>query len=118
MNSEFVQMFLISKADKLPSNKMESLKREMQYLTIDEEDKLLGLHLKNPLVALLLSLMFGVVGFDRMYIGQIGKGILKLILTLLVFGLMWVVYDYFAIMKKTREINYKKLKKVLKKLNY
>ena len=45
---------------------------------------------KDWLVALLLSILVGVVGVDRFYLGKTGTGILKLI-TGGGFGIWWLV---------------------------
>lgn len=52
--------------------------------------------LKSAKTALLLSLFFGELGFDRMYLGYWGLGILKLI-TAGGIGIWWV-YDAAKIM--------------------
>ena len=58
---------------------------------------------KNPTVALILSLVVGVLGVDRFYIGSIALGVLKLI-TFGGFGI-WGLIDWFLIMGAARKKN-------------
>ena len=58
---------------------------------------------KNPTTALILGLLFGTIGVDRLYIGDIGLGIAKL----LTLGglLIWALIDLFLIMGAARARN-------------
>jgi len=58
---------------------------------------------KSEAVALALSLFLGMLGIDRMYLGQILIGILKLI-TCGGFGI-WTFIDWFLIMGAARSKN-------------
>lgn len=58
---------------------------------------------KSNTVALVLSVLFGFLGLDRFYLGQITLGLLKL-LTLGGCGI-WVVSDWFLIVSATRVKN-------------
>ncbi len=49
----------------------------------------------DPNIALILSIFLGGLGIDRMYVGQIGLGVLKL-LTAGGLGIWWLV-DLFLI---------------------
>ena len=58
---------------------------------------------KDPEGALILSLLFGVLGIDRFYIGNIGLGVAKL---LTLGGLfIWAIIDWFIIRSATRAQN-------------
>ena len=55
---------------------------------------------KSWLVTLLLSIFLGQLGVDRFYLGKIGTGILKLLVTLVTFGLggwIWWIIDIVLI---------------------
>jgi len=58
---------------------------------------------KDRHVALVLSILAGVLGMDRFYLGNVRLGTLKL-LTVGVFGVL-AVLDWFRIMGKTDEVN-------------
>lgn len=58
---------------------------------------------KDPTLLLILSIFVGGLGVDRFFLGDIGMGILKL-LTGGVCGIL-TIYDWFTIMKKTKEYN-------------
>ena len=62
---------------------------------------------KDPITALIISLLGGGFGIDRFYIGDTSLGILKLI-TCGGFGI-WAIIDLFLIMNATREKNFQKL---------
>ncbi len=49
-----------------------------------------GVSRKNKIVALLLCIFFGVLGFHRFYVGKIGTGILYLF-TFGLFGIGWLI---------------------------
>lgn len=51
---------------------------------------------KNWLVALLLSIFLGTLGIDRFYLGHIGVGIAKLLLSWATFG-VWQLIDIVLI---------------------
>ena len=58
---------------------------------------------KSIEIALILSLLFGTLGIDRLYLGQIGLALLKLITC--GGGGIWTVIDWFLIMGATRAKN-------------
>lgn len=62
------------------------------------------MQLKDPTIALILSILLGYVGVDRFYIGDVGMGVGKL---LTCGGLyVWYIVDMFLIMDATRRKNY------------
>lgn len=58
---------------------------------------------KSMEIALILSLLFGSLGVDRLYLGQVGLGLLKFI----TFGGggIWTIIDWFLIIGATRAKN-------------
>ncbi len=98
----------------LPTEKLEELNTMYQEIK-DNEDIRYNLHnallkLKNPNVAHALSAL-GIFGADRFYIGDKSSGITKAC-TLGVLCIFWV-YDIFTIGKRTRYLNFLKLRKVM-----
>ncbi len=65
---------------------------------------------KNPTTVLIVSIFLGTLGIDRFMLGQTGLGIIKL-LTCGGAGI-WAFIDWFIIMGKTREINFRKFSQV------
>ncbi len=61
--------------------------------------------LHDPNILLLLSVFVGVLGIDRMYVGQIVLGILKL-LTLGGYFIWWII-DLITVVNRTKELNFK-----------
>jgi len=55
---------------------------------------------KNWVVALLLSIFLGGFGIDRFYLGHIGLGVAKLLLSWLTFGLWWLIDLILIAMRK------------------
>lgn len=51
---------------------------------------------KNWVAAMLLSLFLGTLGVDRFYLGQIGLGIAKLLLSWATFGI-WQIIDFLLV---------------------
>jgi TM2 domain-containing membrane protein YozV len=58
---------------------------------------------KDPIIVLVLSILVGGFGIDRIYIGDTTLGVLKLITC---GGLgIWTIIDWFLIMEATKEKN-------------
>lgn len=94
-------MVLMSIQDQLPDDPvvMMGLKQRLEGLPEHQKDQVLSrmslVKLKNPMVGIILSILLGGLGVDRFYIGDIGLGILKLILCAFVVGVIWYFIDVF-----------------------
>lgn len=69
-------------------------------------------NLKDPTIAMIISVLLGELGIDRFYIGDIGIGIGKLLVCLIVGSLtcgtlfwIWWLVDLFLIMGATKKKN-------------
>jgi len=69
-----------------------------------------GSEKKDRTVALILSLLVGVLGVDRFYVGDIALGVLKL-LTFGVCGILAVI-DWFLIMGRADDFNRNKAREI------
>lgn len=98
--------------NKLPAASFPVVKQRL--LTMDYNmANMLFAQMKDPTISIILSVLVGGYGIDRLYIGDVGLGILKL----LTCGgcCIWWFIDLFLIMDKTREKN---LEKILGNMGY
>ena len=111
LEQQKVDMFLMTNGEFLPEHKIPFVREKL--LTLDESKwgTLSTIQFKNPTTALLLSIFLGGWGVDRIYIGNTGMGIGKL-LTCGGFGI-WTIIDWFSISGSTKEQNYNKLQSYL-----
>lgn len=111
MEAQRVDLFLMNNSENLPSGKMAIMRDRLKSLPEDRWPLLLSLNFKNPIIALVLSFLVGEFGIDRIYVGQVGLGLLKLI-SCGGFGLWWLI-DLFLIMGAAKEENLKKVLMVM-----
>jgi len=72
--------------------------------------------LKDPTISLIISVLLGIYGIDRFYIGDVGLGVGKL-LTGGGCGVWWII-DIFLIMGATRQKNTERIMQMLAFNNY
>lgn len=110
-------MIVSSWDNKIPSEQVFNLQKTLESVDDSALSALSMIQLKDPVIGLLLGLFFGVFGADRFYKGDIGLGIVKLILTLTVFGLVisaiWVIADLFLVYSGIKRDNLQKITQVL-----
>lgn len=82
------------------------LKQKFESMDEDKISMMYSLQFKDPMIALVLSLVAGTLGIDRFFIGDIGLGVAKL-LTCGGCGI-WTIIDYFMIMNATKQKNLEK----------
>ncbi len=111
MEAQKVDAFILANGKNFQDYQIPAL-REM-LLNVDDNKWLVlqTLQLKDPTIALIISLLAGTLGIDRFYIGDMGLGVLKLI-TCGGFGI-WTVVDWFLIMGSARSKNMQKLQSYL-----
>lgn len=105
--NEQSNMLLMTYSKYFPEENILMLKEKFETIDESKMSLMYSLQFKDPITALILSLVVGGLGIDRFYIGDTGLGIAKL-LTCGGCGI-WTIIDYFLIMKRTKEKNYEKL---------
>ena len=107
MDSQKVDMFVMTNQKYLPAEKIVFLKQKL--LEADESKFALAssVDFKDPTTILLISLFLGSLGIDRFMLGETGMGVLKL-LTGGLCGILTII-DWFSVQKKAKELNFNNL---------
>jgi TM2 domain-containing membrane protein YozV len=106
-----VRCWLAANASKLPENQLPILKDRLMAMSDAELDRLTYVNLTDPLLMLVISICFGVLGVDRFVLGDIGLGVGKLITCGGIY--IWWIVDLFYIMDATKEKNLQRLNTAL-----
>ena len=95
-------------------NKSNILTIKERLETLDESriNSLSFIQFSDPRVFFAISWFGGVIGLDRFLIGDVGMGILKLLLNVFTFFIPYLV-DLFLIQKRIREKNYQKFLEII-----
>lgn len=104
MEQEKVNQLLMMMGSKIPSESIPMVRDRLLKSDMSESDFLILVNgMKDPTLSLILSILVGILGVDRFYIGDVGLGIGKL----LTFGgcHIWALVDIFLIMGATKEKN-------------
>lgn len=101
MEENRVNSLLMTCGDKIPAAAYPMVKERFQNASDESSVAFAISQFKDPTVALILAIL--VPGIDRMYIGDIGLGVLKLITC----GGCWIwwIIDIFLIMDAARKKN-------------
>ncbi len=115
---EAINSFLISKSEYFKKEDLETIRQGLNKLSIEQILSLSSISLINPNLMRLTPLLFFVfgaigMGIDRIILGQIGRGLLK-IFTAGGF-LIWFIVDCFTITSRTKDYN---MEKFAKKYNF
>lgn len=105
--SDKSNMLLMTYSKYFPEENIVMLRDKFDAMDDDKISMMYSLQFKDPMMALILSIVAGSLGIDRFYIGDIGLGVAKM-LTCGGCGI-WTLIDYFLIMKSTKEKNFEKL---------
>ena len=105
VNPDFVQQYIMANAKFFPEDSVNELGTRLSKLSQNQFNAIQGIQLKDPMIMLLLSFFLGSWGIDRFLLKEIGLGIIKL-LTAGGCGI-WTIIDWFLVMNRTREFNYK-----------
>ncbi len=102
MDNQQVDQLIAVYGGRFPMASFNSLRSRLQDMDFDTASLYLT-QTKDPTISIILSILAGSLGLDRIYIGDTGIGILKLI-TCGGMGLWWLI-DLFLIMDATKEKN-------------
>lgn len=101
-----VQRFLMANSKFFPQWQIEEIRCKLMALDGQEMLSVECMTFKDPMVMLVISVFLGGLGVDRFILNEIGAGVAKLILCILIVGVIWWLIDIFKIVEKTREYNY------------
>lgn len=107
MDAEKVNLFIATKGDNFPAESIPMIRERLMNLSSNNEMAIMAMDYMNPVLTIILSVLFGELGIDRFIIGDIGLGIGKL-LTGGGCGIWWLI-DLFLIMDATKKKNLEKL---------
>lgn len=105
--SDKSNMLLMTYSKYFPEENIIMLKEKFETMDDEKTSMIYSLQFKDPMMALILSIVAGTLGIDRFYIGDVGLGVAKL-LTCGGCGI-WTIIDYFLIMKAAKQKNFEKL---------
>lgn len=98
-----IEAFLLNNSNCFAVQDLPFIKKHLESVDDSKWPFLSTIQLKDPQIALMLSIFGGPIGFDRFYIGDYLLGILK---TLTCGGLLiWAIVDLFLIRNSTQEYN-------------
>ena len=103
--------FLLENQKKFNTADIMTIKQQLDLMSDKQIFMINSVDFKDPTVALVFSVLVGVLGIDRFYIGDTGLGVLKLI-TGGGLGVWWLV-DMFVISDKTKKNNVKQFQETL-----
>lgn len=111
MDVNKVDIFLMTNAKYFKSEHLIQIRERLMAVPDDKWIILQSLQFKDPIIMLIISVIGGEFGIDRMLSGDIGLGILKLITC---GGLgIWYIIDWFLIMNKTKDKNLQLLQQII-----
>lgn len=111
MEQKQADQLIMMHSSKLAPEYVESIRERLVDLDYTQAAVLFG-NLKDPTLAIILSVLIGGLGIDRFYIGDVGMGVGKLLVTLIIGGItcgllcwIWWIVDIFLIMGATKKKN-------------
>lgn len=104
MEQQKIDMFIMTNQKYFPAEKIMYLKEKLKTMDEEKFSLISTIEFKEPTTILLVSIFLGGLGIDRFMIGDTGMGILKL-LTGGCCGILTII-DWFAISKKTKDLNF------------
>lgn len=111
MAKDRAEMFIEANEGCFPQEKVGFLKQRLADADEERFDSVAAFEFKEPDMMLIISLLLGGLGVDRFLLGEKKMGVLKL-LTLGGCGILTII-DWFSVRRKTRELNYNDLMRLL-----
>ena len=111
MDAAKVDLFIMTHAKSFETHHLSYIRERLLALDDSQWIILQSINIKDPTVSLIVSIVGGHFGVDRILLGDIGLCVGKLITC---GGLgIWTIIDWFLIMDATREHNFKTLQPYL-----
>lgn len=104
MNENDIILFTINNQNKFPPHRLSIIKERLKGMTSQESIIVTSLDYQDTSMIICLSVLVGYLGIDRMMIGQVLLGVIKLITCGGCF--IWTIIDWFIIGNLTKEYNY------------
>ena len=102
MEQQHVEQLIALYGNKLPIESIFIVREKLLSMDYNTASIILA-QAKDPTISIILSIIVGSWGIDRIYIGDVGLGIIKL-LTCGGCGIWWLI-DLFLIMDATKRKN-------------
>ena len=113
MEQQRVDLFMVMNGNKFPEERQMEIREILSRVDDTKGNILQAIEYKDPTTMLIISIFGGSLGIDRFMLGETGKGVGKLILTVFcLVGYIWVLVDWFLIQKDTRDSNFEKFSQV------
>ena len=102
MEQQQVEQLIAIYGNKLPLEAINAIKEKLLTMDYNTASIILA-QAKDPTISIILSVLVGSLAIDRIYIGDTGLGIIKL-LTCGGCGIWWLI-DLFLIINATKQKN-------------
>ena len=110
VTEEMANNYLVFNAKYYESSAIPYMRQELLKMTIPQFQALQMTDRKDPTTLLIVSILAGSLGIDRILLGQVGLGIVKLITC---GGLgIWTLVDWVLIYGETRKVNLDNFRKM------
>ncbi len=108
MKDSNVQHVLSELGKKIPSDKVFVLKNKLLEAEDNKVEEILSQKYYNPTATLIFAIFLGGLGVDRFIVGDVGKGICKILFGWLTLGI-WPFIDIFCSHKTAKNKNFEKI---------
>lgn len=111
MEQNKIDMFVMQNSKCFTAYQLQTIKDALAKLDDSKFMHISSLQLKDPTTMLVISILIGSLGIDRMMLGEAGLGVLKL----LTCGgcYVWWIIDMINIQDKARQYNFDLVKNAL-----